>query len=73
MDGIPAEFLISLRHEMKEKFVELCQLIYRDGVWPKDFLQSVMIPIEKKKNAVRCEDFRTISLISHASKVVWWC
>ena len=52
MDGIPAEFLIYLRGEVKEKFVELCQLIYRDRVWPKDFLQSVMIPIEKKKNAV---------------------
>jgi len=69
MDGISAEFLISLRGEVKEKFVELCQLIYRDGVWPKDFLQSVMIPIEKK-SVVRCEDFRIISLISHASK---WC
>jgi len=70
MDGIPAEFLISLRGEVKEKFEELCQLIYRDGVCPKEFLQSAMIPIEKKKNAVRCEDFRTISLISHASR---WC
>jgi len=29
-----------------------------------------MIPFEKKKNAVQCEDFRTISLISHALKVV---
>ena len=69
MDGISAEFLISLRGEVKEKFVELCQLIYRDEAWPKDFLQSVMIPIEKK-NVVRCEGFRTISQISLASKVV---
>ena len=30
-----------------------------------------MIPLEKK-NAVRCEDFKTISLISHASKVILW-
>ena len=44
--------------------------IYQGGVWPKDFLQSVLVPLEKKKNAFRCEDFRTISLISHASKVV---
>jgi len=36
-------------------------LIYRDRVWTKDFLQSVLIPIEKKKNSVRCEDFRPIS------------
>jgi len=69
MDGIPAELLISLCGEVKEKFVELRQLTYKDGVLAKDFLQSVMIPMEKK-NAVRCEDFRTISLISHASKVV---
>ena len=41
--------------------MELCQLIYRDRVWTKDFLQSVLIPIEKKKNSVRCEDFRPIS------------
>jgi len=45
-------------------------LIYRDGVWTKVFLQSVMIPIDKKKIAVRPEDFKTISLRSHASKVV---
>jgi len=50
-------------------FVELCQLIYRNGVWPMDFLQSVMIPMENK-NARRCEDFRTISLMSCASKIV---
>ena len=29
-----------------------------------------MIPIEKKKNAVECGDFRTISLIAHASKIM---
>jgi len=29
-----------------------------------------MIPIDKKKIAVRSEDFKTISLRSHASKVV---
>ena len=70
LDGIPAEFIQSLRGEPKKMFIELCKKIYQEGVWPKDFLQSVLVPLEKKKNAVRCEDFRTISLISHASKVV---
>ena len=45
-------------------------MIYDSGEWPEDFLNTVMIPIEKKTNAVRCEDHRTISLISHASKVM---
>ena len=30
----------------------------------------VMIPLEKKANATDCRDFRTISLISHASKIM---
>ena len=29
-----------------------------------------MIPIEKKVNAMECENHRTISLISHASKIM---
>ena len=29
-----------------------------------------MIPLPKKNNAVKCSDFRTISLICHASKIM---
>src|SRR5688572_23476452 len=29
-----------------------------------------MIPLSKKNNATKCNDFRTISLICHASKIV---
>src|SRR6476619_8190246 len=29
-----------------------------------------MIPLQKKMNAVECSDYRTISLISHASKIL---
>jgi len=29
-----------------------------------------MIPLEKKANATDCRDFKTISLISHASKIM---
>ena len=32
--------------------------------------RSVFIPIPKKGNAKKCSDYRTIALISHASKVV---
>ena len=54
---------------MKE-LTELCQEMYEKGVWPEDFTRIVMIPIEKKVNAMECEDHRTISLISHASKIM---
>ena len=44
--------------------------IYASGIWSTDFLQFMMIPLEKKQNATRREDFRTISLICHASKIL---
>ena len=44
--------------------------MYEKGEWPKDFTRIVMIPIEKKTNAVECGDYRTISLIAHASKIM---
>src|SRR6476661_6185522 len=37
---------------------------------PSDFTRVVMIPLQKKMNADECSDHRTISLISHASKIL---
>ena len=54
---------------MKE-LIKLCQDMYEQGKWPSDFTKLVLIPLEKKPNAVHCEDYRTISLISHASKIL---
>jgi len=47
-----------------------CQNIYETGKWPADFLQTVIILLEKKPNATACSDFRTISLLGHAAKVL---
>ena len=38
--------------------------------WPQDWKRSVFIPIPKKGNAKQCSNYRTIALISHASKVM---
>jgi hypothetical protein len=44
--------------------------MYEQGVWPEEFAKSVMIPLKKKPRAIECEDYRTISLIPHASKIM---
>src|SRR6478609_6728954 len=44
--------------------------MYAKSIWPSDFTRAVMIPLQKKMNAVECSDHRTISLISHASKIL---
>ena len=38
--------------------------------WPQDWKRSIFIPIQKKGNAKECSNYCTISLISHASKVM---
>ena len=38
--------------------------------WSQDWKRSVFIPIPEKGNAKECSNYRTIALISHASKVM---
>ena len=47
-----------------------CQQIWKTQQWPQDWKRSVFIPIPKKGNAEECSNYRTIALISHASKVM---
>ena len=49
----------------------LCNNIFKSKKWPSQWIESILIPsIPKKANSRKCSDFRTISLISHASKVL---
>ena len=70
IDNIPAEILKNLGEKAMSEMVKLCQDIYNTGIWPEDFLQTIMIPLKKKANATVCEEYRTISLLTHASKIM---
>ena len=48
----------------------VCQQIWKNQQWPQDWKKSDFIPIPKKRNAKECSNYRTIALISHASKVM---
>ena len=48
----------------------ICQQIWKTQQWPQDWKRSVFIPVAKKGNAKECSNYRTIALISHASKVM---
>ena len=38
--------------------------------WPQEWKRSVFIPIPKKGDVKECSNYRTVALISHASKVM---
>ena len=44
--------------------------IWKTQQWPQDWKRSVFIAIPKKGNAKECSNYRTIALMSHASKIM---
>jgi len=55
-DGMPAGVLKALEHMGKHKLFEICLDIYTRGNWPRDFTESIIIPIEKKRGMCGFED-----------------
>ena len=69
-DGIPVELFQILKDDAVKVLHSICQQIWKSQQWPQDWKRSVFIPIPKKGNAKECSNYHTISLISHASKVM---
>ena len=69
-DEIPAELFQVLKDDAVKVLHSICQQIWKPQSWPQDWKRSVFIPIPKKDNAKECSNYRTITLISHASKVM---
>ena len=69
-DGIPVELFQILEHDAVQVLHSICQQIWKTQQWAQEWKMSVFIPIPKKGNAKECSNYRTIALISHASKVM---
>ena len=67
---IPAELFQILNDDAVKVLHSICQQIWKTQQWPQDWKRSVFIPIPKKGNAKECSNYCTITLISHASKVM---
>ena len=67
-DGIPVELFQILKEYAAKLLHSICHQICNTQQWPEDWKRSVFISIPKKGNAKECSNYRTIALISHASK-----
>ena len=70
VDNIPGELIKNGGEEMVKAVTTICQRIWRDKGWPEQWTKSIMIPLPKKGNSKKCQNYRTISLISHPSKIM---
>lgn len=70
IDDIPAELLKNMGEEYEEKLYKIIKECYNTGTLPPDFIKSKTITLPKKGNATECGNYRTIALLSHASKIL---
>jgi len=69
-DNICAELIQAGGDTTAKVIHKLCSEILKTKEWPSQWTESVLITIPKKANSRKCSDYRTISLISHTSKVL---
>ena len=69
-DRIPVELFQILTDDAVKVLHSICQQIWKPQQWPQDWKRSVFISVSKKGNAKECSNYRTIALISHASKIM---
>ena len=62
-DGIPVELFQILKDDAVKVLHSVCQQIWKTQQW-------LFIPIPKKGNAKEFSNYHTITLNSHASKVI---
>ena len=69
-DELPAEALKALDEHNIEIITSLCNIVYNSGMIPTEMKHSVFITLSKKSKAMICTEFRTISLMSHVTKLL---
>ena len=69
-DEILVELFQILKYDAVEALHSIYQHIWKTQQWSQDWKWSVFTPIPKKGNVKEYSKYRTVALISHASKVM---
>ena len=70
VDNIPAELVQAGGEDVITVLTTICNKIWQTGEWQTLWTQSLVITLFEKGNLQQCQNYRTISLISHPSKVM---
>jgi hypothetical protein len=69
-DEVPGDVLKLLGEDGLKLMTQLIKSIYVTRKWPRDLIKVTMIALKKKPKATKCSDHCTISIITHAAKIV---
>lgn len=70
IDNIPAEMVQAEGETMITTLTAICNNIWRTGIWPTSWSQSMIITLPTKENLQLCKNYRAISLIIHPNKAM---
>ena len=70
VNNIPAELDQAGGEDVISALTTTCNKIWQTGELPTPWTQTLVITLPKKGNLQQCQNYRTISLISHQSKVM---
>ncbi|XP_012544182.2 transposon TX1 uncharacterized 149 kDa protein [Bombyx mori] len=69
-DHITAEIIKSLGERGVNAVHSICNYVWQHGEWPNDWTKSIILPLHKKGSTRKCDNYRTLALVSHCSKVL---
>jgi len=69
-DEVPAELFKAGGETVLDRMHRICVAFWETGHWPEDWTFSTLIPLPKKGDLKQCVNYRTIALVSHASKIL---
>jgi len=69
-DEVPAELFKAGGETALDRMHRICVAIWETGEWPEEWTFSTFIPLPKKGDLKRCANYKTIALVSHASKIL---
>ena len=70
VNNTPAELAQAGGEDAITALTTICNKIWQTGEWPTPWTQSLVTTLPKKGNLQQCQNYRTVSLISHPSKVM---
>jgi hypothetical protein len=62
------ELLSSGGESVVKAYTRICNHVFKTGNWPNDWTTSIVVPLPKKGYLRKCNNYRTISLISHQAR-----
>jgi hypothetical protein len=69
-DNIPAELWKASGEAGVHMMHKICSKVWKTKAWPQQWAQAIFVPIPKSGDLQNCKNYRNVSLLSHASKVL---